>query len=238
MCTVFFVSPPGGIQTATIPATSLDEQSGFTISQVTPGLPGPYSIHHWIIVPERDTTTLKWDYSTSRDIRYFLHPSVSWYELVLSCCLSASTAAFPVLANPSIVLVASNSVSGRNNHPDTAFFNIAQTILARKRPPKASTLPIDQIPSPSLPKSSSYPSPAGQTAGFNRSPPLHHFPIMTSKCTPGVRVKVAVLKFKLTGEDREPQNPSLVSNYNARHYILAMHVFTRATTRSRALTSG
>ena len=37
---------------------------------------------------------------------------------------------------------------------------------------------------------------------------LHHFPIMTSN---GVRVKVAVLEFKSTGEDREPQ--SLVSNY-------------------------
>ena len=47
--------PPPGIQTATIPATSFDEQSGFIISQVTLGLPGSYSIHHWIIVPERDT---------------------------------------------------------------------------------------------------------------------------------------------------------------------------------------
>ena len=55
MCTVFLCSPPRGIQTATIPATSFDEQSGFTISQVTLGLPGSYSIHHWIIVPERDT---------------------------------------------------------------------------------------------------------------------------------------------------------------------------------------
>ena len=38
MCALFFVSPPGGIQTATIPATSFDEQSGFTISQVTSSL--------------------------------------------------------------------------------------------------------------------------------------------------------------------------------------------------------
>ena len=149
MCALFFCVPPSrGIQPPAIPATSFDKQSGFINSKV----PLAYQDHtryttgcFWIVVLERDT-----NYSEMRlqHLPYFSHPSVSWYSLVLSCCLSASTVACPALENLNIVLVASSSVSGRNNHLNTAFLNLAQTILARERPPKASTLsvPLHRFP--------------------------------------------------------------------------------------------
>ena len=126
MCALFSCVPPSpGIQTHAIPATSFDEQSGFTLSQVTLGLPGSYSIHHWLLL----------------DCSSWTRHKLLWNEITTSPIFFAPLSLM-VLACVILLLISFNdgmSSPGKSEHRTSSFkFGIWEKQSPKYRIPQPS----------------------------------------------------------------------------------------------------